>query len=117
MKDETFFVKAKCVTNKKDFFIRYDFAADKCWCITYGVTSIPKNTSISSPSKIDTANARTGPQYKCLHCGNTSFVRCGSCHKITCYPGGKHFKCVYCGNSGEVSGTIESIDGSFGDGQ
>ena len=50
---------------------------------------------------------------KCPYCGNGSFVKCGACGELTCFPlNGKHFKCIPCGNSGEVSGTISDMSGS-----
>jgi hypothetical protein len=39
----------------------------------------------------------------CPHCGNQSWVQCGQCGKISCYPGEGIFTCPVCGNSGEVS--------------
>lgn len=109
--DNLFFLNAKCIRNKQDFYIRYDFAADDRWCLTYGVKTLPsgENSVSSSGKQVDISNCRTGPQYKCPWCGSKDFVRCGRCAKLTCYDGSGTFTCAYCGNSGKVSGHIKDI--------
>ena len=119
--DNLFFLEAKCVNTNKTFYIRYDKAAGGRWCKTYGVKSIPQsNTEDGSYGKmqINISNAYTGPQYKCPYCGNKSFVRCGTCKKITCIPSGaKDFKCAYCDKTGQIDGIIKDISGNSGIGQ
>lgn len=44
-------------------------------------------------------------------CLNRMFVRCGKCHKLTCYSGNGQFTCDHCGNVGEVTGTIDALEG------
>ena len=107
-----FFLKAKCVNTNKEFYIRHDFAADDRWVLTYGVKELPANTGVGGAGmEVDYSSARMGPQYRCPHCGNVAFVRCGACGEYTCQQGGddKSFKCAHCGNEGQISGQIESV--------
>jgi predicted RNA-binding Zn-ribbon protein involved in translation (DUF1610 family) len=117
-RNEAVFYEIKCRSNKKDFYLRYDFAYDEKWVLTYGLKSLPAEDARESSafgnrkSTIDISQARTGPQYKCPYCGTRGFVRCGSCGKLTCYDHSGHFTCAHCGNSGAVSGQIKDMDGS-----
>ncbi len=107
-----FFLKAKCLNTNNVFYIRHDFAADDKWVITYGVKELPSSTTEEGEGvQINYAGTRTGPQYKCPHCGNVNFVRCGKCQEITCHIGGgnKDFKCAHCGTEGKIGGHIESV--------
>ena len=114
-KNEAVLLPVNCINTHKTFYARYDFAFDGVWVLTYGLKNRPLDTSgtasIGGMSKIDLSNSRTGPQYRCPHCGNTEFVRCGKCSKLTCYSGTGIFECDHCGNVGEVNGTIESLEG------
>ena len=114
-KNEAVILSVNCVRTHRTFYARYDFAYDGVWVLTYGLKDMPSDKSGSSGSsgisKIDLSNSRTGPQYKCPYCGNTEFVLCGKCKKLTCYSGSGNFVCDHCGNTGEVSGTIESLEG------
>lgn len=115
-----FFLEAKCVNTNKDFYIRFDKAAGGVWCQTYGVKNKPVDSTGSSfqSSEIDISTSTVGPQYQCPHCGNTGYVRCGSCGKLTCKPSiVKEFTCAHCGRSGVVNGYITKIDGNSGTGQ
>lgn len=109
-----FFLKAKCASTNRDFYIRHDFAADDRWVLTYGVKELPGGENVSGAGmEVDYTTARTGPQYKCPYCGMKNFVRCGKCGKYTCHPGGaenKYFKCAHCGHEGEISGYITSVE-------
>lgn len=113
-KNEAVFLPVNCVSTHKTFYARYDFAYDGVWVLTYGLCTMPVDTAGeglgSGLSRIDLTNSRTGPQYKCPYCGNTDFVRCGSCRKLTCYSGEGDFDCDHCGSRGEVTGHIESLD-------
>lgn len=115
-KNEAVILPVNCVRTHRTFYARYDYAYDGVWVLTYGLKDIPSDgveqSSGSGMSRIDLSNSRTGPQYKCPHCGNTEFVRCGRCGKLTCYSGNGNFTCDHCGNTGEVSGTIESLEGN-----
>ena len=119
-RNEAVFMDIKCTKEKKLFHLRYDFAADDRWVLTYGIRDdVFKSMSESensgkSQKTIDISEARTGPQYKCPYCGNDSYVRCGKCRKLTCYDDSGRFSCAHCGNSGKVSGVIKDIDGSGG---
>ncbi len=118
--DNLFFLEAKCVHTNNTFYIRFDKAAGGVWCQTYGVKFAPQSTTGTSYNKmeIDISKTTIGPQYKCPHCGNSSYVRCGTCGKITCKPGNtKDFTCAHCGKTGVVNGVIKDIGGSSGMGQ
>lgn len=113
-KNEAVILPVKCVSSHNTFYARYDYAYDGVWVLTYGLKSAPSDASESSSTgitKINLGNSRTGPQYKCPYCGNTEFVRCGKCRKLTCYSGRGTFHCEHCGHSGEVTGYIESLEG------
>lgn len=107
-----FFLEALCGKHKKVFYPRYDLGADDYWVLTYGVKTLPPGHSSEGAQGpgINIPRRRVGPQYKCPHCGNTDFVRCGRCHKLTCNPDGANsFTCAHCGNTGKITGTI-SVD-------
>lgn len=114
-KNEAIILSVNCLRTHRTFFARYDFAYDGVWVLTYGSKDVPSNISGSSGSgelfRIDLSNSRTGPQYRCPYCGNTGFVCCGKCKKLTCYSGSGNFVCNHCGNTGEVSGAIDSLEG------
>jgi predicted RNA-binding Zn-ribbon protein involved in translation (DUF1610 family) len=106
-----FFLKASCGRTNKDFYIRHDFAADDRWVLTYGVAEAPAGEGSGGTMEVDYSNARMGPQYKCPHCGNKNFVRCGKCGNYTCSSEGQtYFKCPHCGNEGEIKGHIERVE-------
>ncbi len=114
-KNEAVFMPVNCVKAHKTFYARYDLAYDGTWVNTYGLKEMPaeENGTVAKAgvSRIDLSQARTGPQYKCPYCGNVDFVQCGGCSKLTCYSGSGLFHCDHCGNSGEVTGTIDSLEG------
>ena len=114
-RNETVMLPVKCASLHKTFYARYDYAYDGVWVLAYGLKDIPSDsssTSVGGVSTIDISNSRTGPQYKCPYCGNREFVRCGRCHKLTCYSGGGKFTCDHCGNVGDVTGTIDILEGN-----
>ena len=50
------------------------------------------------------------PEYAgCGGCGAKSYVKCGQCNRLGCWPGWGIFQCAWCGNSGAVSGQIDGI--------
>lgn len=113
-KNEAVFLPINCIGVHRTFYARYDFSYDGVWVLTYGLRTMPTDTpgesSESDFAKIDLSNSRTGPQYRCPHCGNTEYVRCGACGKLTCYSGHGDFVCDHCGNRGSVSGHIDSLE-------
>lgn len=119
-----FFLKLKCAKTRQPFYVRHDFAADDRWVLTYGVKEIPRGENVGGAGmEVDYTAVRMGPQYKCPHCGNKSFVRCGQCGEYTCHPAGseqKDFKCAHCDHEGEISFDkfIESVEAkNTGNGQ
>ncbi len=104
-----FFLEAKCEKCGKIFYPRYDLAADDCWVLTYGQKELPVGgkTLGSDGAGLNISRRRTGPQYKCPWCGQTDFVKCGSCGKLTCHDeNSEDFSCAHCGATGKISGTI-----------
>lgn len=56
-------------------------------------------------------------KHQCPFCGNTSFVKCGTCKEFSCHKEGEpHFDCVICGHSGEIKGKISSASGDLSSG-
>lgn len=113
-KNETVILAVNCVSAHRTFYARYDYAYDGAWVLTYGLKNMPSDESGISEGrmlKINISNSRIGPQYKCPYCGNKKFVRCGRCNKLTCYSGDGKFTCDHCGNVGEVTGTIDTLEG------
>lgn len=107
-----FFLKAKCVNTNQDFYIRHDFAADDKWVLTYGLKEIPSGENVGGVGmEVDYTSVRMGPQYKCPHCGNRQFIKCG-CGGYTCHIGGgaTTAKCAHCGTEGEIRGSISSVE-------
>ncbi len=108
-----FFLKAKCGSTGRDFYIRHDFAADDRWVLTYGLKEIPTGNSANGSSmEVDYSSVRVGPQYKCPHCGRRSFYRCSQCGEYTCNIGeqGEKVKCAHCGHEGTIGGYIQSVE-------
>lgn len=109
-------IPARCTVTGEDFDIALGYEKGKL-TMPNGKKSVPVTHRYASSSqskglkKIDLSNGLvTGGTYHCPVCGNKDIVRCGKCHRITCYDGKGSFKCAYCGNSGQVSGTMQSVD-------
>ena len=78
-----------------------------------GMALSSKPTTTYNPPKRHVKGAFFIGDMRCPFCGNSSFIKCGSCGELTCFKeGGTHFKCIPCGNQGEVSGTISDMDGN-----
>ncbi|MBR5020035.1 MAG: hypothetical protein IKY17_00255 [Oscillospiraceae bacterium] len=103
----------RCINTHHTFHARYDFAYDGVWVLSYGLKELPADGASvgGGAAKVDISKARTGPQYKCPHCGSRHFVRCGKCRSLTCWNGRGSFTCDHCGNRGAVSGTIGTMEG------
>lgn len=110
--DNLFFLEAKCVNCGKIFYPRYDLAADDCWVLTYGQKELPAGQKAAGGApRINITKMRTGPQYNCPWCGNTDYVKCGRCGKITCHDSNTdRFTCAHCGNEGKIEGFISNED-------
>jgi hypothetical protein len=51
-----------------------------------------------------------GPEYRgCPLCQASGYVKCGTCNRLSCWPGSGLFTCGWCGNQGVVNGEIESL--------
>ena len=76
-------IPAKCGKTSRDFYMMYYKAFDGKWVLTYGKKELPRSSGGAGNAvavKLD--SVRTGPQYKCPHCGqkcdaNEKF--CGKC--------------------------------------
>lgn len=54
-------------------------------------------------------------EHVCPYCGSKNFVQCSACGEMSCWDDSKKtFTCGNCGASGEVSGTIESVNADGG---
>ena len=109
-------IPARCTVTGEDFDIELGYEKGKLTMLEGKKTdSASYRYYPSSQSKglktIDLSNGLvTGKTYHCPVCGNKDIVRCGKCHRITCYDGKGTFRCAFCGNSGQVSGTMQSVD-------
>ena len=118
-KENTELMPAKCAVTGEDFDISIQRRNGKLMMLNGR-----KRHSLSDQSFVSTSSSSpkeemkmmsvegglyTEKTYHCPICGNKDIVRCGKCHRITCYDGSGYFKCAYCGNSGKVSGTIQEV--------
>lgn len=63
-------IPAKCGKTSRDFYMMYYKAFDGKWVLTYGKKELPRSSGGAGNAvavKLD--SVRTGPQYKCPHCG------------------------------------------------
>lgn len=98
-------VHAMCGKTLRDFYMLYYKAYDGTWVRTYGQKSLPRQSGGSGSSvAVKLTPMRTGPQYKCPHCGEKYTFTCWNCGKHTCYDGdshdGREVTCGHCGKSG-----------------
>ena len=109
-------IPARCTVTSEDFSISLGYEKGKLTMLEGKKTdSISHQYASSSHNKgfktIDLSNGLfAGRTYHCPVCGNKDIVRCGKCHRISCYDGKGTFRCAFCGNSGKVSGTIQSVE-------
>ena len=109
-------IPARCTVTSEDFDISVGYEKGKLTMLNGKKSHLAANDcTLPNQGKglktIDlSAGLVTGRTYHCPICGNKDIVRCGKCHRITCYDGSGTFKCAFCGNSGQVSGTMKSID-------
>lgn len=107
---------ARCTVTGEDFDIALGYEKGKLTMLSGLKTAVAPNyympTAKSTGLKtLDLSSGLVaGRTYHCPICGNKDIVRCGKCHRITCYDGKGKFKCAYCGNSGQVSGTMQSVE-------
>ena len=108
-------IPAKCGKTSRDFYMMYYKAFDGKWVLTYGKKELPRSSGGAGNAvavKLD--SVRTGPQYKCPHCGQKYTFKCWNCGKSTCYDGddqdGREVVCAHCGESG-VFRTVSSGGG------
>ncbi len=109
-------IPAKCTVTGDDFDIMLGYDKGKLTMLSgkksYSMSQrVAPNGQNKGMKAIDLSNGLfVGSTYHCPVCGNKDIVRCGKCHRITCYNGKGSFKCAYCGNSGQVSGVMQSVD-------
>lgn len=103
---DAFCIPAKCGKSGRDFYMMYYKAFDGKWVLTYGRKELPHQTSSGAGGSVEVnlTPMRTGPQYKCPHCGEKYTFTCWNCGKRTCYDGdshdGREVTCAHCGKSG-----------------
>lgn len=98
-------IPAKCGKTKKSFNMLYYKAYDEKWVLTYGREEFPTHSAQNSGrTVVKLKSVRTGPQYKCPHCGKKYAFTCWNCGERTCYDGdnhdGREVICAHCGKSG-----------------
>lgn len=89
------FMKAKCLSTKKIYYLRYDYNAMGRWVLSetlneeeYKHETKSNNYGGNKEKDIDIGKCYDGPQYKgCPYCGNKSFVSCSSCSELHCFDG------------------------------
>ena len=107
-------IPAKCGKTSRDFYMMYYKAFDGKWVLTYGMKELPRSSEVSgSPVAVRLKPTRTGPQYKCPHCGQEYTFTCWNCGKRTCYDGdshdGREVVCAHCRKPG-VFRSSNSVD-------
>lgn len=114
-------VHAKCGKSGRDFYMMYYKSYDNKWVLTYGKKDLPHDSgsSVGTGSvSVDLTPMRTGPQYKCPHCGEKYTFICWNCGKKTCYDGddhdGREVTCAHCGKSGVFRSKPSGSGGSGG---
>ena len=115
----TIYVEAKCKNRKNTFYIKYCKGADGVWVLLRGEKQISdtEKTGITNTT-IDIIQSRTSPRYACPYCGNTGFIECASCKRITCYDDQNSTAyCAHCNIDLKISGTLKSLKGDSTKGQ
>lgn len=114
------FLHLRCEKTHNNFTARCDLGADDSWVVAYGLKGIVNDNNRNLKRTIDIykKKVRRGPQYKCPYCGNLGYVKCNSCHGLTCWNGkDTHIKCQFCHENLRIEGNISSLKGNVGDGQ
>lgn len=115
------FMKAKCLSTKKIYYIRYDYNAVGRWILSETLTEegyihethFIKNEN-NDEKDVDISSAYHGPQYKgCPYCHNRGFVTCSSCKELHCFDSESNgFLCPSDGKWHKLSGGyISSLKG------
>ncbi len=113
------FMKARCLTHNKVYYLRYDYNAAGRWILsealdedTYRLET--RNNQGGKSDEIDISQSKHGPQYHgCPYCGNKGFVTCSSCSDLHCFDGcSDGFTCPSDGKYHKLSGGyISSLKG------
>ena len=106
------FIPAKCIKTKEGLLIK--LVRDEkgwCWDSTFkdGAAQGTSHSHRTDDIVFD-APQRTGDGFCCAGCGTKHVVKCNSCKQISCWSGSGLFACAFCGNTGEVTGTITSVN-------
>ena len=119
--ENSFFIKARCLSTKKIYYIRYDYNAMHRWILSEAINEEEYRNKICSnhysednKRNVDLSNAQIGPQYKgCPYCGNRDFVTCSTCSELHCFNGNSDgFTCPSDGIYHKLSGGyISSLKG------
>ena len=108
-------VLSKCARTKKTYgmtFIKEKNRLGEYWELIWG---FPISEAMAGREGYDkteiTGDIRFGAEYRgCPHCGSPSYVKCGTCHKISCWNGSDQtVHCPWCDTTSEIGGTIESL--------
>ena len=118
MQNSPRFLPARCSTSKSDYVMRLEHR-DGAWHIIRGIAvkTAPPATSQGGADTLDGELVLT-EEYACPYCSSGSFVKCGACERITCWPDGREglFTCTYCDSEGEIDydSTIVSVTAFLG---
>lgn len=106
-------VMCRCQKNKSGFGIRFERFVPGSWTATWAFAMKEKTAQREGYDKSTISGQFLfPPEYPgCPGCGAKSVFQC-SCGHMGCWNGESNVvTCPWCGGRGELSGTIESIDG------
>ena len=105
-------VTARCASSGQLYGMRMQQAEADTWLYTWSFRLAEKTAAREGYSSGEIAGSlQAGEGWPgCPVCGNISFVRCNSCHRVTCHPNySGWFSCRWCTSSGEVGGSIDRL--------
>ena len=119
MDSGTIYIETKCKNTKDTFYVKYSKGADGVWVLLRGEKQLSDNEKRDITNRtIDISQSRMSPRYACPYCGNTGFIECASCKRITCYDGQNSTAyCAHCKIDLKISGTLKSLKGDGTKGQ
>lgn len=118
-KNNVVIIPAKCNKSCKPFGIRVEKEEEESlvtWAFPLSEKSV-REEHFDDSDEVSGKIVITSSYPGCPHCGAVSFIRCGVCHKVSCWDSEtKSFVCPHCGNTcNEVVETSELESMSGGD--
>lgn len=104
----------KCDKSKKSFGVRVEKTKTNDWIRTWAfpVDEMAEKNENYAAQQVSGTLDETSDYPGCPYCKSNGFVKCGTCHKISCWNIGVDdnvFTCQWCGVSGGVK-TADSFD-------